>query len=437
MTKEENNPKRKNGSILFYPSLIMALFLIAVNFKIVSKTSSIPLVGIEILPKYVTPVLFLTTIVLFFLYAKSKEPREIEKRPYKKRPADIEGIILAIINVIAIISTFFTYFPTHRVIEVLVFLLVGFETATTADLAISGIFYIRTEKEMKEKWLPKIPFAVLCSWKMAPYVILLDIAFFILVLIYHHYCFPYHYVWLIAFLIPFSFILLNLFLFGIACLFRMDKLKKRQLKGFRCFEKAMEIHDRDYLLLGQKRTPVLENQPEIITATQLKNIGTVNSLLEEGIEPDTQNAIGWTALMMATAENNIDIVKLMIDHGANLNIENVYGRTALHFACNYGFIDIAKLLVKHGAIINANNDHGSTPPLYAAIKGGYVDLVKFLLEHGADCKFENIHGKDALKVAQEHNQIEIAKIIRIHLRDNSPSEPYTYMESLLDSKKSS
>ncbi|MFA7136252.1 MAG: ankyrin repeat domain-containing protein [Bacteroidales bacterium] len=437
MTKEENKPKKKNGSILFYPSLVMALFLIAVNFKIVSKTSSIPIVGIEISPQYVTPVLFLITIVLFFLYANSKEPVKIERRHSKKRPADIEGIILLIINGIAIITTFFTYFPTHRIIEVFVFLLVGFGTATTADLAISGIFSIRTEKEMKEKWLPKIPFAVLCYWKMASRVMLLDIAFFILVLIYHHYCFPYHYVWLIAFVVPFSFILLNLFLFGIACLFRMDKLKKRQLKQFRCFDKAMEIHDRDYLLFGHKKIPVLENQPKIITATQQQDINSIKSLLQEGIDPDTQNAIGWTALMQAAADNNIEIVKLMIDHGANLNIENVYGRTALHFACGYGYFDMVKLLVKHGAIINAENDHSLKPPLYAAIEGGYLDLVKFLLENGANCKFKNMHGEDALKVAQKHNQIEIAKIIRIYLRNNSSPKPYTYIESLLNSKESS
>ncbi len=409
----------------YFTSLTMSLFLCGTSLAIIDHESTIPLIGIKAKPAYFLPVLaMITSLTYFYCYFIFR--KKIDKFSVAKK-----FVFLSAIYGISIFCFVNLYFPLHLMLEVIFWGSVGFAIGSIIDMAIAGIFCVRSDKEMVEKWLPKVPFVILCQWQVAlrlPYVILI---LFLIALNYHFYLFPYHYSWSISFFITLLFAMGNVILFLIATILNIKKLKEYAIRDFKFLMPAMEIHDRDYLLFGHQKTPVLTNQPEIILASNEGNIVAVSTLLAQGESPDTQNAIGWTPLMIAAAENHIDIVNLMLEYGANVNIENVWGRTALHFASRYGFTDIVKILVANGAIINTNNDHSGLSPLFAAIENNHKDTVQVLLENGADIKSRNREKLTPLEYAEKLKKAEIAKILRIQQRKNEQPKLYTYIDSVL------
>lgn len=420
-------------STIYYPSLILGLFLLGVSLSLIQGQNTIPFVNIVISSNYYLSVLAFITLVIYIIYwCAYQADQEASCKDVDKHTIDKGFVFLTVVNGIAMIGFLSTYFPLHRVLEVLILGIIGFYWGITLDFAISGIFYMRTEEEMKEKWLPKIPLAVLCMWKMAyrlPYKVVIV---FLVALNYHFYLFSYHYMWLIAFLLPLCLCLHNKLLYVIAGIFRLKKLKKYLIGRFRLYMPAMEIHDRDWLLFGRQEIPVLHNQPPIVQAAYQGDIESVNALLKNGADPDTQNAIGWTALMFGAADNNINLVNLMLEYGANVNIENVYGRTALCFCARYGFDKIAKILIENKAIVNALNDHTGMPPLFIAIEHGHKSMVRILMENGADYSLTNRDNLSPLEFAQQCKQYDIAKFIRVFIQKNEPSAPVEFIDKLLE-----
>lgn len=413
----------------YFTSLIMSLFLCGTSLAIIESESTIPLIGIKAKPAYFLPVLALITLSAYVYYLKMEGIilcKKVDKFSIGKG-----FVFLTLINGLSMFCFVNFYCPLHMMLEVLFWGLVGLGIGSSLDMTIGGIFCVRSDKEMVEKWLPRVPFAVLCQWQAAlrlPYIIII---IFLIALNYHFYLFPYHRIWSISFFVTLLFSMQDTILFLIAIIFNIRKLKEYAVRNFKLLLPVMEIHDRDYLLFGHQKTPILANQPEIIRASYKGDIDTISALLKQGERPDTQDAIGWTPLMVAAAENHIDIVNLMLEYGANVNIENTWGRTALHFASRYGFTDIVTTLVKNGAIVNANNDHSRQPPLFSAIKHNHKDVVQVLLEHGADMESKNGENLTPLKYAEKLRKSEIAKILRIQLIKNEQPKPYTFLDSLL------
>lgn len=92
-----------------------------------------------------------------------------------------------------------------------------------------------------------------------------------------------------------------------------------------------------------------------------------------------------------------ELMRWLIDQGLDVNTENRFGRTALAEHANRGDIDKMKLLLDCGADIEV----GAYPPLFMAAKSHQPDAIRFLIEHGADLHSENRlgHGRTAFKEA--------------------------------------
>ncbi|MDR3504043.1 MAG: ankyrin repeat domain-containing protein [Legionella sp.] len=120
----------------------------------------------------------------------------------------------------------------------------------------------------------------------------------------------------------------------------------------------------------------------------------IEQLLTRGVEVNTLDGLGFSALHYATAS----VAKILIAHGADVNqpvkktiqlkepseslyysIENV---TPLYIACNFGALDKIKLLIAHGANINACSSTGMNPIIIALLKG-HAEVVSYLLENNA------------------------------------------------------
>ncbi|MGA2093145.1 MAG: ankyrin repeat domain-containing protein [Sedimentisphaerales bacterium] len=69
-------------------------------------------------------------------------------------------------------------------------------------------------------------------------------------------------------------------------------------------------------------------------------------MLGKGIEVNTRDRRGETALTMAVQNGNIEIVRLLLEKGADANVKNTDGITALIIAAGEGHTEIVKLLLK-------------------------------------------------------------------------------------------
>jgi len=85
-------------------------------------------------------------------------------------------------------------------------------------------------------------------------------------------------------------------------------------------------------------------------------------------------------LNLAVRRGVLAHVRVLIDNGANINCQGDMGFTALHDAVSARHELIADYLLTHGANPLIRNEFGDTP-LEMAIKGGQVQMAKLIRRH--------------------------------------------------------
>ncbi|MCW3055262.1 MAG: hypothetical protein JWN14_4432 [Chthonomonadales bacterium] len=188
---------------------------------------------------------------------------------------------------------------------------------------------------------------------------------------------------------------------------------------------------------GQKLLDAAEkNQPEAITR-----------LLASGVDPNTVNEEGQSALMIASlhgfqpiaemllqhgakvdAKDNRqetalrlagsahpEMVKLLLEHKADPNVKDFYGKTLLVALCEAGAdrdIETLHLLLEHGADPNIPGENGA-PLLYAINIGqhGDTEIARLFLEHGAKTDAKDRTGTSALICAVDRHSAEIVRAL--------------------------
>lgn len=84
--------------------------------------------------------------------------------------------------------------------------------------------------------------------------------------------------------------------------------------------------------------------------------------------------------LAACSSGDLDEVKQYLKIGVNINTSNIDGLTALHQACIDANIQMVKFLVENDADINAQDNEGWTP-LHAAVSVGNYDVTKYLFNY--------------------------------------------------------
>lgn len=75
---------------------------------------------------------------------------------------------------------------------------------------------------------------------------------------------------------------------------------------------------------------------ELHEAAYQNDIDTVQTLLESGADPNSQDEDGMTPLMYAVySDADLELLQLLLDNGAEVNIEDAYGVTAYDYAVDY------------------------------------------------------------------------------------------------------
>jgi ankyrin repeat protein len=178
---------------------------------------------------------------------------------------------------------------------------------------------------------------------------------------------------------------------------------------------------------------------EFHEALKDNNVAAMQALLLKGIDPNTPDEQGQTALMLAIRNGHFDVAELFIKHvKIQPNITNAHdenalmlaglvgnaawvqkllalgasidknGWTPLHYAATGPNAETVKIMLAYGARINARSPNGTTPLMMAA-QYGTEATVKLLLKEGADMDAVNDLDLKAADFALLGERTDLAK----------------------------
>ena len=100
-----------------------------------------------------------------------------------------------------------------------------------------------------------------------------------------------------------------------------------------------------------------DEERNLLNACIQNDFKLVQSLIQEGIDPNQRFEMGATALMIATQEGNKDIVEFLLAQGADPNQKTETDISPLMVAAAKGNTEIAKILVSNGAKTSYDQDY--------------------------------------------------------------------------------
>jgi ankyrin repeat protein len=121
---------------------------------------------------------------------------------------------------------------------------------------------------------------------------------------------------------------------------------------------------------------------EMIEAAKFGFLDRIKLFLAAGLDVDTKDKTGATALMVACHSGELEMVKFLLERGANVNAKNTRGITALMLSSDMTDIEMMQFLLEKGADVNAKTTRGYTA-LRRASDLHNVEVVNFLKDYGA------------------------------------------------------
>ncbi|XP_024940893.1 protein phosphatase 1 regulatory subunit 16A isoform X2 [Cephus cinctus] len=133
----------------------------------------------------------------------------------------------------------------------------------------------------------------------------------------------------------------------------------QQLKVWRQREKEWLRHQTRHS--SNKRHIFFNDSVMLLEAAARNDIDEVRRLLKKGVNPDSTNEDGLTALHQCCIDNNEEMMKLLVEFGANVNAEDSEKWTPLHAAATCGHLHLVRYLIARGANLLAVNADGNMP----------------------------------------------------------------------------
>lgn len=161
-------------------------------------------------------------------------------------------------------------------------------------------------------------------------------------------------------------------------------------------------------------------RPLLHLAARENDTVSLLSHLASGAGPDSEDVIGYTALMHAARDGQIKAVRLLLDRGADVtHIGHPHGLalTALHLAATTNQNDIVLLLIDRGAGLDVQGVTGLTPFAWAVYENSR-DAALSLLEAGADWKIVPSAGTDLRSIVESRGWESVLKLMPVDPENN-------------------
>ncbi len=105
--------------------------------------------------------------------------------------------------------------------------------------------------------------------------------------------------------------------------------------------KSPEDAHKDLSTMNVPYTPT-----QFLSSAKDGNTKVVELFVQAGMDVNTKNSDGQTALMLAAYGGHIGTVRLLLKHGAYINVIDKFGDSAMSWAAAENHTDIVKLLKK-------------------------------------------------------------------------------------------
>lgn len=155
--------------------------------------------------------------------------------------------------------------------------------------------------------------------------------------------------------------------------------------------------------------PLPPTESELIGSVMARRPAVVDSLLQAGVAPDSQDEEGTPALILAVNEGQNEIVKMLVEAGADINARRkaYFKSTALMEAGVRNDPELVQWLLDHGADLKMQDTLGDTPLNWATYYG-HQELVALYLDRGADWSVASKQGT-ALDIAMHRGHRELVR----------------------------
>ena len=163
-----------------------------------------------------------------------------------------------------------------------------------------------------------------------------------------------------------------------------------------------------------------KGQNNIHQASYDGDLEAVITYIEAGVDPDTRDEFGGTALHTAMFQDNIEVVKALLEAGCDVNAQGsnmcIGAILALHSAKYCSDIekirsDISETLSSTGLNGDCDGAANGYTPLHDAVWTKNKPAVRLLLEHGADTSIKGNDGQTPSEKARANGDIELADLI--------------------------
>lgn len=150
---------------------------------------------------------------------------------------------------------------------------------------------------------------------------------------------------------------------------------------------------------------------QLYNASKAGNKNVVQTLLAQGVHPNSKDKQGRTLLWWSASAGRVPITNLLLKQECmELNESDNNGWTPLHVASSNGHVEVVKLLLDKRADFSVTNTNGRTP-LHVTSSNEHVEVVKLLLRKGAIANIVDKRAKSALTLASKNGHESIVAIL--------------------------
>ncbi len=161
----------------------------------------------------------------------------------------------------------------------------------------------------------------------------------------------------------------------------------------------------------------LYNASPVFLAAWSGEAATVDLLAKHGANLSRRMLMGGVAeispMEIAVAQRDNETIRALVRNGLDVNTKNREGLTALSWAAMMGLPGQVQQLIALGADVNHSDTYDMTPLLWASlIDMGNYGSIEVLLKAGADTRVRTKQGESALALAKKWQQPDVARVLK-------------------------